>query len=269
MASIQKSQVIKNSSLVRIKNLAEAIALGFSETMTPLEKIAEEEGVPLYYDTYGDTFDGMTIYDAPDFHIHINTSRGNKEGSTRGRFTVAHELAHYIIDHHRIGLMRGFLTPHISRNNEESHSRIEREADYFASCLLMPESRFKLFVKGRKFNFELLQATAAHFHVSITAAAIRFAAIGNHPLMIVFGRKGKIAWKWCSEDFPFQYLLYADKIPETTVMGDYFYGGKQVAGTDPVWAIDWFNVRDRDVRRQFNEHCITHNDMALSIIWEK
>jgi Zn-dependent peptidase ImmA (M78 family) len=188
MANIPKSQIIKNSSLSHIKNLAEFIALAYPGIITPLEKIIEDEEVEIFYDSYGDTFDGMTIYDSPSFYLHINTFRGNKVGTTRARFTIAHELGHYFLDSHRIGLMRGLLQPHLSRNNEESYSRIEREADYFASCLLMPETRFKSFVQGRKFNFQLLRDVSAHFHVSLTAAAIRFSAIGNHSIMIVFGQ---------------------------------------------------------------------------------
>jgi Zn-dependent peptidase ImmA (M78 family) len=260
--------MIKNSSLSGIKYLAESIALEYLEVITPLEKIIEEEELTLYYDTYGDTFDGMTIHDNDFFYIHINTFRGNKPDTPRARFTIAHELAHYFIDNHRLGLMKGYLTPHISRNNEESHSKIEREADYFASCLLMPEIRFKQFVNRKKFDYELLAATALYFKTSVTATAIRFAAIGNHPLMIVFGKEGKIMWKWSSEDFPYQYLVYTNKIPENSVMGEYFYEDKAVSGTEQVWAIDWFNyIRDTDLNKKLNEHCIVHNNLALSIIW--
>ena len=261
--------MIKNSSLHAIKHLAESIALGFEETITPLEKIIQDEELRIFYDSYGDTFDGMTIYEDSGFYIHVNTFRGNRENTTRARFTIAHELGHYFINNHRIGLMKGHLTPHMSRNNEESYSKIEREADYFASCLLMPEERFKKFVQRKKFDAALLNVTAEHFNTSRTAAAIRFAAIGNHPLMIVFGKQNQVQWKWFSEDFPFQYLLYTNKIPENSVMGEYFSEGKKIIGTEQVWAVDWFNyVKDDDVNRKFFEYCISHNNLALSIIWE-
>ena len=269
MASIQKSLMIKNSSLLHIKNLAESIALEFSEVVTPLDKIIEEEGLELFYDSYGDTFDGMTIYDSPHFFIHANTFRGNKLGTTRARFTIAHELGHYFLDNHRLGLMRGLLVPHISRNNEEAHAKIEREADYFASCLLMPESQFKAFVQRKKFDIQLLKAIADYFQVSLTAAAIRFSAIGNHSLMIVFGYKGKIKWKWCSDDFQYPYLLYTEKVPENSLMGEYFFEHKISKDTEKVWAIDWFSyVKDYDASKQFNEYCMAHKDFALSIIWQ-
>ena len=269
MASIEKNQMIKNSSFLSIKHLAESIALEFPDIVTPLDLILAEEELDLFYDTYGDTFDGMTIYDDSQFFIHINTFRGNRPNTTRARFTIAHELGHYFIDNHRVGLKQGLLSAHPSRNNENTHFKIEREADYFASCLLMPEERFKKLILRKKFEFSIITSLSEHFQTSITATAIRFADIGNHPLMIVFGENGKIKWRWNSEDFPFKYLLYSDKIPENSVMGEYFYQSKQPTGTEDIWPVDWFNyVKDDDVHRKFKEHCIPHKKLALSIIWE-
>jgi Zn-dependent peptidase ImmA (M78 family) len=269
MASIEKNQMIKNSSLLGIKHLAESIALEFSNIITPLDLILTEEELDLFYDSYGDSFDGMTIYDNSEFFIHINTFRGNRPDTPRSRFTIAHELGHYFIDNHRIGLKKGLLSPHPSKNNENTHFKIEREADYFASCLLMPEERFKKFIQRKKFDFSIIKSLSEHFQTSITATAIRFADIGNHPLMIVFGENGKIKWRWNSEDFPFKYLLYSDKIPENSVMGEYFANGRLPNETEYVWPIDWFNfVKEDDEHRKFKEHCIPHKHLALSIIWE-
>lgn len=261
--------MINNSSFLGIKDLAETIALEYPEFITPLEKILFEEDLDLFYDTYGDVFDGMTIYDDSRFFIHVNTFRGNKPNSQRSRFTIAHELGHYFITNHRIGLKKGLLSPHPSKNNENTHYKIEKEADYFASCLLMPEERFKKFVLRKKFDFSLIKNLSDLFHTSITATCIRFADLGNHPIFIVFGENGKIRWKYCSKDFPFQYLLYTNKIPEDSVMGEYFYQSKQPNGTEEVWPMDWFNyVSDKNSYRKFKEHCIPFKNIAFSIIWE-
>ncbi len=261
--------MIKNSSLLDIKYLAESIALEFPDTITPLDQIITEEGLDLFYDSYGDSFDGMTIYDDSKFFIHINTHRGNRANTLRSRFTIAHELGHYFINNHRIGLKKGLLSPHPSKNNENSHFKIEREADYFASCLLMPEERFKKFLQRKKFDFSIIESLSSHFQTSITATSLRFVNIGNHPIMVIYGESGIIKWKRYSEDFPFKYLLYTDKIPENSIMGEYFYENKKPLKTDEVWAIDWFNyVNENSLHRKFKEHCIAHKNLALSIIWE-
>ena len=127
----------------QIKELAEFLALEHDETITPLGLILEQEELLVFYDDYENYFDGTLIYD-DGFFVHINTKLGNKPETRRGRFTLAHELGHYFIDSHRLALKKGYMQPHPSRYNKNKHQIIEREADYFASCLLMPERKFRV-----------------------------------------------------------------------------------------------------------------------------
>ncbi|AWM14657.1 hypothetical protein DI487_12860 [Flavobacterium sediminis] len=263
--------MIQNNSKSKIRKLAESIALKYNEKITPLEKIVEAEDLEVFYDDYDKgTFDGMTVYDDENFYIHINTANGNRIDSARGRFTLAHELGHYIIDSHRIGLKLGLLEPHPSRTNQKQFNEIEREADYFASCLLMPEERFKKDFFRKKFSFELIDSLSKEYGVSITACAFRFAQIGSHPIMIIYAENGAIKWTYSSDDFPFKYLLNNQKISDSFVMGEYFKNtATEISKTAQIRAIDCFNyVKAEDSNKKFYEHCITHKNSALSIIWE-
>lgn len=264
--------MIKNSSKSKIKKLAEFIALQYDEKVTPLEKIVEAEGLRVYFDNYEKgTFDGMTIYENEKFYIHINIDNGNRIDSARGRFTLAHELGHYIIDTHRIGLMMGLLEPHHSTTNQKQFYEIEREADYFASCLLMPEERFQKDIYRKKFCFDLINSLSKEYNVSITACAFRFAQIGSHPIMIIYAESGIIKWVYNSDDFPYRYLLNNKKISDSFVMGEYFNNtATEISKTAQIWAIDCFDcVKSEDSNKKFYEHCITHKNFALSIIWEE
>lgn len=263
--------MIRNSFKPNIKYLAESIAMGFNKKTTPLEEIIKEEELKVFYDDYEKgTFDGMTIFDKGNFYIHINTANSNKPDNGRGRFTLAHELGHYMIDSHRIGLISGLLEPHPSKTNQQQHYLIEREADYFASCLLMPEEKFKKDFFRKKFNFNLINWLSREYNVSITACAFRFAQIGSHPILIIYAEKGNIKWTFPSEDFPFKYLLNSSKISDAFVMGEYFKDvSTEIYKTEQIWAIDCFNyVKGEDSNRKFYEHCITYKNSALSIIWE-
>ena len=105
--------MILNNSLSKIKKLADDISSYYSDKITSLELIAEYEGLEIFYDSYEiGTFDGMTIYDDGVFYIHINNDNGNKKGSGRSRFTLAHELGHYFIDSHRVVEISVILTTH-------------------------------------------------------------------------------------------------------------------------------------------------------------
>lgn len=263
--------MIKNSSKSKIKKLAEFIAFQYDEKVTPLEKIVEAEGLRVYFDNYEKgTFDGMTIYEKEKFYIHINIDNGNRIDSARGRFTLAHELGHYIIDTHRIGLMMGLLEPHHSTINQKQFYEIEREADYFASCLLMPEKRFQKDFYRKKFCFDLINSLSKEYNVSITACAFRFAQIGSHPIMIIYAESGIIKWVYNSDDFPYKYLLNSKKISNSFVMGEYFSNtATEISKTAQIWAINCFDyVKSEDVNKKFYEHCISYKNSALSIIWE-
>lgn len=264
--------MIANTSNQTIKELAEYLSKEYNTFPIPLHKIIEEEEIPVFYDNYNnDTFDGMTTFDEGEYYIHINIDRGNHENNQRGRFTLSHELGHYYIDSHREGLKLGVLEPHPSQMGLEQFNKIERQADYFASCLLMPEYDFKKQVYKNKFSFEIIKSLSKRYNVSKSACAIRFAEIGNHPIMIVYAENGFIKWKKFSPDFPHQFLLYTNKVPEDTVMGEYFITNKydNIDTTEQVWAGDWFNIKKDLQNNQFYEHCISYKNSAISILWEK
>lgn len=263
--------MIKNNS-PRIKKMAEYIALQFDEKITPLDRVIEDESLDVFYDNYEcDTFDGMTIYDNGNFYIHLNIDKQNHPGSDRGRFTLAHELGHYFIDAHRIGLKNGLLEPHPSHTNKAQFFSIEREADYFASCLLMPEERFRKDIEKKKFNFGVIDYLRTEYKVSRTACALRFADIGNCPIMVIYAENNIVKWKYYSDDFPFKSLINDNIVPRNTVMGDYFKKShiSDVFTTEQIWAIDCFKyVNEDEIQRKFYEHCITYKNSALSLFWE-
>lgn len=261
--------MIQNSSKLKIQKLAESISLSFDEKIIPLEQIIEEEELKVIYDDYEKgTFDGMTLFENEKFSIHINTANNNTANSPRGRFTLAHELGHYIIDSHRIALKLGLLEPFPSKTNQKQHNEIEREADYFASCLLMPEKRFKEDIFRKKFNFELINSLSKEYNVSISACAIRFAQIGNHPIMIMYAESGLIKWTYYSDDFKYKTIINYPKVSEHFLMGEYFANFNKISKTAQIWAVECFDyIKDEDLNKMFHEHCISHKDCALSIIW--
>lgn len=69
----------------------------------------------------------------------------------RRNFTIAHELGHYALEHH---LHSGILICSNDGIMEEGSAAlvIEREANYFATCLLMPEEKICKAFKSRLKN---------------------------------------------------------------------------------------------------------------------
>jgi len=234
------------------------------------EIIASQNGITFNYGNYADSFDGLIEHLSGEFHIYINIDRLIHPYTERARFTFSHELGHYFIDHHRNALKTGKSQSHSSFTGFVSKNYVEREADYFASCLLLPEDRYKADLHRRKFKFEILQELSKKYQTSFTATALRFASIGNHPIIVILSYKRAIKWYWYSDDFPYKYLKHSkSKVPDDTVAGEYFINGSNPRDRQEVFAIDWFDfVRDSDVDRKFYEQCLFHKDYVLSIIWE-
>lgn len=87
----------------------------------------------------------------------------------RQRFTLAHEIGHYVLGHNLIS-EKDF----VDDTSTDSSSRIEREANYFASTLLMPSDLVK---KAAKENFDV-KGLAKKFEVSEQAMTIRILELG-------------------------------------------------------------------------------------------
>lgn len=259
----------------QLNKLVEFIAKDFSSgNLTLLSKIADYEEVPFYFDNYEDAFDGMLLYDNRNFHIHINIDTGNREDSKRGRFTFAHELGHFFIDEHRLGLKYGLLEPHASFHNLNQKSKIEEEADYFAGCLLMPEQKFRREAGGSEFSLNTLIRLSDSFQASVLATLIRFGEIGTHEIFAVVSKNNVAQWFVKSKDFPnwkFNFKI-GEMIPQTTVAGEFFtLKDRKLTGIEPLDADDWFNPPKDDNRalRQMYEQCYYSDSYGyvISLIW--
>jgi Zn-dependent peptidase ImmA (M78 family) len=233
--------------------------------------IAERNNISYSFGNYSDAFDGLIECEDAKFHIFMNLNRLQHSYSERARFTFAHELGHYFIDSHRNSLLKGLSPSHCSQTGFKSRNRAERQADYFASCLLMPENSFKKYCYRKKFEYRIIEELSKKFGTSKSATALRFCAIGNHPIMVVYSYKNSIRWFWSSQDFRFRWLRNGkDKLPDDTVAGEYFNLGRKSIKTEPVFAMDWFDIKyNYQANLPFKEHCLIYDDHCLSIIWEE
>lgn len=258
----------------KIEFLADFVSCDFLEgNAVNLHGIADYEELPIHYDNYEDTFDGMLVFHDSQFHVHINLDRGNRFNSRRGRFTLAHELGHYLIDEHRIALKYGLINPHQSRIHLSANDVIEFEADYFASCLLMPGRLFKSSCASRPFSFELIDELSNIFHVSLMATILRFVDIGSREIMVVVSKEGIVKWFSKSADFfkmPFRFKVGKPLPPASltishgnTVNGDFRSDIGEV-DTD-TWFYNTYHIDY--LFEQY--HYSSMNDYTITLLWFK
>lgn len=264
--------MITDQRKISLNKLAVYIAENFNySNLTLLEQIAKSEDVFYYCDHYENIFDGMLLYDDKDFHIHINLDRGNNINSKRGRFTFAHELAHYFIDEHRIGLKSGHLAPHGSLHDFEHKDLIEEEADYFAGCLLMPDHYFRQFKAGRKFSLDTILKLSEAFQASILSTVLRFAEVGTYGITAIISENNIVKWYAQSKEFPkwaFRFKV-GKTLPPLTVAGEFFMKkDAKYTGVEDVDPDDWF-YSTWVPKTQMHEQCYYSESYGyvISLIW--
>lgn len=101
----------------------------------------------------------------------------------RSRFTIAHELGHFVL-HPRNIMDKTVQTKHFTVWNNASE---EAEANCFAAELLMPEHLFKPRCHGIP-SLKHLDSLAAEFRTSTLAAAFQYWEYTNEPVALVLSK---------------------------------------------------------------------------------
>jgi hypothetical protein len=180
--------------------------LGLPAPVDPLAVVQAE--YPFLKAAGGDMknrFDGQLEYhpQRKRFLLFFNTKYDREcrpgEHHPRTRFSIAHELGHYFLEAHRAFLMRT-RTSHPSSSEFNNSVLVEREADAFASGLLLPTDRFEPVVNegGRELSAGRVRQMAEDFRVSFVAAVIRAVRLSECPCGVVGVRDGKKAWTFVS-----------------------------------------------------------------------
>jgi IrrE N-terminal-like domain len=115
------------------------------------------------------------------------------------RFTVAHELGHYFLPGHPEKLFPNGNGVHQSKSGFISHDPLERQADSFASALLMPEMLFRKAVDRAGIGFEAIEKLAAECKTSITATAIRYTQFTNEAVAVIVSSGRQIDYSFVSD----------------------------------------------------------------------
>jgi len=149
----------------------------FKEIPVPVIAIAKELGIKIY-----ETFDfsrtqsGSIKKENGRYVIYLN----GRDHSTRKRFTIAHEIGHFLLHHDYLSRGNEAITeikqpfgelnrPAESISMKEEEKKREIEANRFAAELLMPSEEFKEAFE----QADNIEDIADKFYVSPSAVAVR------------------------------------------------------------------------------------------------
>lgn len=193
-----KTVHITEDRQLQIVSLAETVADSAQHVKrTDLDAIIKRNEIRLSYARFQESFDGLLEYNNRNYHIFCNELTGNAQGTPRSRFTIAHELGHYFIDEHRLAL--GTHSMPSPGEGAKSDDLIEREADLFASHLLLPTTAFRRAIKTSPGGMVGILSIAEGFGSSVKCTAIRFVSDDSSSAALVFRSwNGEIVWRWFS-----------------------------------------------------------------------
>ena len=115
----------------------------------------------------------------------------------RQRFTLAHELGHFVL--HRDSHASFNCDKESIYTGADTLKLIEREADEFASNLLMPGDLLRQRITGKRIDFHLLGELAKEFGVSLEAMCIRLIKFTEQRAVLVHWDYGYLKYQWRSQ----------------------------------------------------------------------
>lgn len=165
----------------------------------------------------------------------------------RRRFTIAHEIGHYIL-HPREGLDREDTSANFTLWNDPGE---ETEANVFAAELLMPEFLFKPRAAKGVPGIALMDRLAADFSTSVMATAFQYVNYTIEQVALVVSEGGNIKWSVRSKDFwP---LVRTGALSGDSAAGEIFAGKspdtkKMVRTPACAWLPKFENDSERDIK---------------------
>ncbi len=115
----------------------------------------------------------------------------------RIRFTMAHELGHYILHRQNGNTFECSEADLLQWDSVEK--RQEAEADVFASYLLMPIDDFRRSIGSDSVDLNILDACARRYGVSLTAAILKWLEFTEQRAVLVMSTEGYMLWSRSSQ----------------------------------------------------------------------
>lgn len=187
----------------------------------------------------------------------------NQSDQRRKRFSLAHELGHW--NYHRGRSFECRVDDWVDGYNSKPVE--EREADNYASELLMPKYMFDpLARKLKRPTFDGVKELADIFNTSITATAIRLVNINVWPLVIVCHSKAGRVWFNRSKDVPERWFPQKE-LSQDSMAFDQVFGNEERVRAQKATADTWFDNRDAERYEIIEDAMRISNNQVLSLLW--
>jgi hypothetical protein len=185
----------------------------------------------------------------------------------RKRFTLAHEIGHYVL--HKHDPHGRFDTWHQFAIWNEANE--EAEANVFAAEALMPDYLFTPRLKRQSPSFRNLDELAQEFAASRLATALQYVHYCHEQVALVFSLDGLVVWSKASKQFPWRIRrgqLSKDSGAGALAAGNPNETGRMAPTPVYAWLSDFEFDRDVDIMEE-SRAIPSYGGGILSLLWAK
>lgn len=229
-----------------------------------LHVVAKRVGLRIV-EVEAEAFEGSLVraLDGPKGIVAINEAI--REPS-RKRFTIGHEIGHYLLPGHRN--LENVCAGGVIESWQKGLNQPELEANEFAVELLLPLKYVRDALQLKDPSLRSIARVATEFETSLTATTLRFVDLTDLPCVAVWSEKKRARWYRRSSAFPF--YLSKESLPSAESFAGWLFDGRR--GPEDfaeVPAKAWMEWRDADKVVRVLEHSIRlpNYDAVLTLLW--
>lgn len=180
---------------------------------TPVNLICKKLSINLIFT---DEIDAEALFVRSGNKTHIVIKDSSQQYLTRQTFSVAHELGHFSLPGHRDKYNCSFEDLNTYSESKEH----ERDANLFASELLLPTKYFTVDVKRTSLTFKTIVSLAEKYETSLTATALKYIKNTEDCGALICSQNNSISWSMKSSSF--QYDLLSGSVSKNSYASDFF-----------------------------------------------
>ena len=245
---------------------AKSLISAMNNIIFPLdvEKIALSVGIKEIKELDEEGFEGALVTNPEKTIGFINIASSIRE-HTRRRFTIAHELGHFLITTHGNQFS---CTSYDLSNFSNKNKLMEAEANQFAAELLMPEEYFVKEIYNRVPSYDLIQSLTDKFCSSLTSTLLRYKDLTDESIAVVLSEDSMINWAFKSSNFKY-FIQSQTKLSSDSYAIEYFKGNDLPKEFEEVEREAWFdtsNIRHSLIVKELSIS-LSYYNQVLSVIW--
>jgi len=199
--------------------------------------------------------------------VNDNASEG------RRRFTIGHELAHFLIISHVPVTPGNFLCSRRdmsqwSAKEKDRYARMEFEANEFSALLLMPPPMLRKYIGSRAPDLSEIEKISRDFIVSKDAAARAYSRCHQENIALVVVKDGCVARYYPGTNFPYITAPIGKPVPRGSVFYRSSLQERVASDVVQTTADNWIDVKfGKRAPELYEQAYLQRGGFALIMLW--